>query len=105
MGYRVHHTIVVTGLFGWPYPKPEDAHTKAVEIFGDLVTPIIKSPVNGIGTFFVAPCGSNVGWEDFEEFEQKRMSFKDWLRISVSRMAQVRSNGRKSNMATMMAST
>jgi hypothetical protein len=77
MGYMRHHAIICSG----PAPIKDEgapwissiaeyvtslqrAHDKATAIFGDTVSPIVISPVNGIGSFFIAPDGSNEGWED-----------------------------------------
>ena len=58
MGYIRHHAIVVTG-------NEEDiipAHQLAKVVFGDLVSNIVPSIINGYQSFFIAPDGSKEGW-------------------------------------------
>lgn len=84
MGYMRHHAILVTS---WKIkhdtvteaPNLKLAHKKAREIFGKTVTPIIKSPVNGYGTFMVAPDGSKEGWTDSAAGDDRRAAFIKWL--------------------------
>jgi hypothetical protein len=80
VGYYVHHTIVVTG---W---KPEAliaAHIFAQQT-GAQVSSIVKSAMNGWGSFFVAPDGSKEGWADSEKGDTSRAQIKRWLRTDKS---------------------
>lgn len=57
-----------------------EAQATAVEIFGgDIVSDVIRSPLNGYETFFVAPDGSKEGWEDSNAGDEKREQFLDWV--------------------------
>lgn len=75
MGYMRHHAIVVTS---W---KPEllaEAHAKAREIAGALVSPIVEGVTNGYASFLIAPDGSNEGWEDSDRGDAQRAAFLTW---------------------------
>jgi len=76
MGYMRHHTIIVSGLYGDCVDK---AHKEAKEIFGDLVSEIVDSPINGVCSFFVAPDGSKEGWPESNDGDYNRFKFKIWL--------------------------
>ncbi len=76
MGYMVHHTIVVTAYKG----DIEKAHEKAVEIFGNQVSNLVASKINGYQSFFVAPDGSKLGWSDSDEGDENRNTFIEWLK-------------------------
>ena len=89
MGYICHHTIIVVGMdfdFMDKFPVT-DAHKKAVEIFGDTVSLVVSSPMNGYMSFFVAPDGSKEGWDDSNEGDSKRDEFKEFLRGMESQPA------------------
>lgn len=72
-----HLTLVVTAYDGIEMQKERDEVVKIMESynyvhgqwglinFGSLVSPVVKSVVNGINTFFIAPDGSPEcwGWE------------------------------------------
>jgi hypothetical protein len=73
MGYMRYHAIVVTS-------SSTEAHEKAEEIFGELVSPIVYSVTNGYNSFFVAPDGSKEGWETSDNYDDKRKEFIEWLR-------------------------
>lgn len=80
MGYIRHNTIVVTGD---SYPKAQEktnsAHKKALELFGDLVSPVIKGKTNGYQSFFVAPDGSKEGWDLSDKYNEKRKELADFI--------------------------
>lgn len=75
MGYMRHHAIVVTS----GTDRIEEAHAKALEIFGEDVTAIQRSLINGYSTFFVGPDGSKEGWEASDEGNRRRDVFVVWL--------------------------
>ena len=77
MGYTVHHTIIVTTT--WDEQKIKTAHKKAVQIFGKLVSEIVKTNCNGYNSFFVAPDGSKDGWEISNTGDSNREKFIGWL--------------------------
>lgn len=77
MGTIIHTTIVVTGApSDWrdrSKPAPlREAHTKARELLGELVSEIVPHRVNGLASFFVAPDGSKRGWADANEADVQR---------------------------------
>lgn len=78
MGYMRHHTIVVTG-FDIDHIKP--IHDKSKSMFGQ-VSDIVKSPINGFFSFFVAPDGSKESWIDSEFGDYKRFQLKEYMRES-----------------------
>lgn len=67
MGYMKHHSISVSSSI-----ELSSVHEKAIEIFGDLVSPIIESKLNGYKSFFIAPDGSKEYWPDSELYDNKR---------------------------------
>ena len=74
MGYIKHHSIIVTAY------KDDVAkvHAKAVEIFGTLVSNIVKSKKNYYESFFIAPDGSKEGWDDSDRGDEAREDFINW---------------------------
>lgn len=76
MGYIRHHAIVVTS---WDDARMKIAHEKAKEIFGETVSPIVHSTINGYTSFFVAPDGSKEGWDESDNGDAHRKSFIDWI--------------------------
>lgn len=78
MGYIRHHAIVVTAN---DYNDDiEQAHEKAKEIFGELVSEIITSKINGYQSFFIAPDGSKEFWTLSDEHDEKRSEFIKYLK-------------------------
>lgn len=77
MGYMRHHAILVTA--SQDSGRINTAHAKAVEICGELVSPIIKSAINCYGSFFVAPDGSKEGWANSNNGDIRRDAFVEWL--------------------------
>lgn len=80
MGYMRHHAILVTH---WEAARIERAYLKAVEIFGDMVSPLVKSESNGIQTFVIVPDGSKEGWDPSEVGNDNREIFKQWLKADA----------------------
>lgn len=89
MGYIRHHAIMVTGS---DYDdRLASVHKTAKEIFGELVSPIIESKINGYLSFFIAPDGSKEGWDISDEGNNNRAEFKrkvaihngyvDWVEV------------------------
>lgn len=95
MGYMRHHAIICSG----PAPAKDDdaywlssiavakyaaslqrAHDRAKDIFGDTVSPITVSPVNAVGSFFVAPDGAWNEDEDSDAGDARRAEFIAYLR-------------------------
>lgn len=77
MGYIKHHGIVVSAS-NQKYIK--NPHEKALEIFGETVTEIIESGINGYVSFFIAPDGSKEGWEESDRGDLNRDQFKNWVK-------------------------
>lgn len=76
MGYIRHHAIVVTDQLG---DDIMEAHRQAQRI-GLGVTPIADSEMNGTSSFLVVPDGSKEGWATSEEGDERRETFKRWLK-------------------------
>jgi hypothetical protein len=79
MGYFIHHTISVTS---WNPDKLGEAHAFAVST-GAQVSEIVKSEINGIVSFVVAPDGSKEGWETSDLGDTRRETIKKWLRAAA----------------------
>lgn len=75
MGYMRHHAIVVTGF---SQERVDLAHSRAQQ-FGNSVSDIVLSPLNGYSSFFIAPDGSKEGWEDSDNGDDNRDEFILWL--------------------------
>ncbi|NRS20622.1 hypothetical protein HP398_29825 [Brevibacillus sp. HB1.4B] len=78
MGYMKHNAIVVTGA---RYEEEAFllAHKKAVELFEELVSPVINSHWNGNMSFFIAPDGSKEGWGESNEGDRLRKELSDYI--------------------------
>jgi len=76
MGYMRHHAIVVTSFNDTEINK---AHEKAKYYFGNLVSEIIESSINGYYSFFISPDGSKEDWDESEYGDKQRSLFKRWL--------------------------
>lgn len=80
MGYIRHNAMVVTGD---SYPEAiqmfQLVYQKAKELFGDLVSEIIKAKVNGYQSFFIGPDGSKEGWNESNEYDIKRKGLADYI--------------------------
>jgi len=92
MGYIRHHSIIVTGADYSNIPPMsditlQDAHAKALEIFGEKqVTPLLPAVTNSYRTFLVAPDGSKERWETSDVGNDNREVFKAFLRTSKFRL-------------------
>ena len=76
MGYIKHHAIAVTS---WNKEKLYEAHKKAVNIFGSIVSEIVRSNINSYLSFFIAPNGSKEGWPDSDNGDILRDRFIRWV--------------------------
>lgn len=77
MGVMVHHAIVVSS---WKRDLLERAHLQAEMLMGRLVTPIVTTEHNGVGSFAVLPDGSKEGWEPSDLGDGQRDALDKWLR-------------------------
>lgn len=64
MGVEQHTVVIVTS---WDRQQLREAAWSAEARMGGLTTRIVESPVNQLGSFFIAPCGSKLGWEGEQE--------------------------------------
>jgi|SRR6478609_4114509 len=84
MGYIRHHAIVVTGSNSYNAKQGkgefDKVHTKAKKIFGNMVSEIIASDVNGYLSFLIAPDGSKEGWPDSNEGDERRAQFVEYMK-------------------------
>lgn len=85
MGYMRHHAIIVTGS-GY---EAATAALSAIHEFaqrdGGLVSPIMKSHVNGYRSFVLFPDGSKEGWNESDHGDEHRaalIAFMDTFRYS-----------------------
>ena len=76
MGYIRHHAIIVTT---WDIEKLEVARKKAKELFGKMVSKIVKSELNGYCSFFIPPDGSKEGWADSERGDENRKKLIEFI--------------------------
>ena len=76
MGYMRAHAIVVTS---WENKAILRAHKKAKEIFGEQVSSVTPTAINGYRSFLIPPDGSKEGWEESNFGDSNRKAFKDWL--------------------------
>jgi hypothetical protein len=79
MGYMRHHAILVTS---WDEESIRRAH-QAAEATGATVTGIVDSPMNGYGTFLVAPDGSKEDWPDSDQGDRAREELVRWLQAQA----------------------
>lgn len=83
MSYYEHKTLVITGE-GIHF---DNAYKKAKELFSkddlgkevNMVSNIIGTGMNQYYSFFIAPCGSKVGWEIETFFNEKFKGMLDYL--------------------------
>ena len=76
MGTMAHHSIVVTTF---QVAAMKDAHDKAVELFGKLVSVPCPGVVNEQHSFFVAPDGSKEFWPESDDHDRRRALFLEHL--------------------------
>ncbi len=85
MGYIRHNAIIVIGdSYQGAQEKFELAYRKAKELFGDLVSDVVKSVIDGYQSggyqsFFIAPDGSKEHWEESNAFDEKREIFANFI--------------------------
>jgi O-succinylbenzoate synthase len=77
MGVMVHHAIIVSS---WKKDLLERAHLQAEMLMGRLVTPIVTTEHNGVGSFAVLPDGSKEGWGPSDLGDGQRAALDKWLR-------------------------
>lgn len=80
MGYIKHTALIVTASS----PEIVTAHEKAKDIFGEIETGSLLSPIvfaltNGYASFMIAPHGSKAGWGTQANNDALRAEFMDWL--------------------------
>ena len=75
MGYVRHDAIVVTS---WQREALEAAAEKARNLGLEVLGPS-ADVTNGIATFLVCPDGSKEGWDESDEFDEKRAQFLAYL--------------------------
>jgi len=76
MGYDRSHAIVISSSL------PElllEANDKAVDLFGEQVSNIVKGKINGVDSFFIGPDGSKEGWKDSDNGDVLRKKYIAWL--------------------------
>lgn len=64
MGVEQHTVVIVTS---WDRQQLREAAWCAETRMGGLATRIVQSPVNQLASFFIAPCGSKLGWDGEKE--------------------------------------
>ena len=77
MGFIAHNAVICTSF---QKEKIWKAHVKAAELFGDLVSNLVESKINGYSSFFIAPDGSKEGWSESDKYDELRGEFEQWLR-------------------------
>ena len=73
-----HNSIIVTASAAGG-EELNSVYDKAKELFGDLVTDMIHSPLNGYKSFFIATNGSKYDWEDYYNHEKNRKTLEDYI--------------------------
>lgn len=76
MGDVNHCAIVVTS---WDSEKANEAHKRAVDLFGSHVTNMVGPVTNGFMYFMIAPSGSKVGWTRYIEHEYDMKIYEKYL--------------------------
>ena len=76
MGHMRDHAIIVSS---WDRSAVAAAHAKAVELFAELVTPIMDGTSNAHTSFMVAPDGSKEGWPESDRLDALRDEYVAWL--------------------------
>jgi formate-dependent phosphoribosylglycinamide formyltransferase (GAR transformylase) len=73
MSYTRHHCIIIVGIQLSHLRKIQKI---AKEIFyPQMVSPVMCSPTNGYRSLYIAPDGSNQGWDTSNEFDARREEF------------------------------
>jgi hypothetical protein len=85
MGTFINETIVVLGRsdkFDEVYSRAQSLFTNSDEEFGrvgSLVSEVVETLRNNFRTFFIAPDGSKLGWDTYEEYSKRRQEFCEWM--------------------------
>lgn len=75
MGYIKHDAILVTS---WKREALEEAADKARELGLEVLGPSAKV-TNGISTFLICPDGSKEGWNESDDYDEKRSEYLGYL--------------------------
>ena len=75
MGYIRHNAIVVTS---WNAAMIEAAACRARNMGLTVLGPSAEA-MNNYRTLLVCPDGSKEGWEESDQGDQRRITFRDWL--------------------------
>lgn len=75
MGYMRHNAIVITS---WNRVSIEAAANKARELGMQVLGPS-DEVTNGYSSMLVCPDGSKEGWEESDQGDRNRASFREWL--------------------------
>lgn len=78
MGYIKHEAIIVTG-FNLAHVRLARRYAKGIYDTWAVVSPVMKSPINGYASFFIAPDGSKMGWQDDSLGNQLRDMVRLWV--------------------------
>lgn len=76
MGTINHDTIIVTS---WNEKNLKEAHNKAIELFGNLVSNVVDGVRNQYTSFFIAPDGSKEKWPESDKYDKLRNQFIDYI--------------------------
>jgi len=80
MGIDQHECLVVTRHGFSSLDSIQEARARADEIFaGEMVSSVMRSPMNDYSTFVIAPSGSKVGWADAKEHHERLRAFLAYL--------------------------
>ena len=80
MGIMQHKALIVTGLQSTGDARVKKARTKALKLFPkESVSKLCGMGINGYTSFFIAPCGSKVGWNPDVEHEESLGNFIEYL--------------------------
>lgn len=77
MGYINHHAVFITSFDD---EGIKAAHEKAIQLFGEQVSNIVKGKRNDYKSFFIGPDGSKEGWDASQEGDSSREEFVFWLK-------------------------
>ncbi len=81
MGTIRHHAMCVTAHQSEHADQAfAEVHKKAIELFGEMTTGATASAINGYQSFFIAPDGSNEGWDISDDYDAKRREFAVFIR-------------------------
>lgn len=78
MGYIKHNSMIIT-VSAAQNGQLDLVYSKARKLFGNLVSEIILSPVNGYKTFFIASSGSKYGWDEYKQHEKCRQELAEFI--------------------------